>query len=80
MCWNSKMERGNGLRNVIFVQRDLMMIEYSILMFVLAVLNVPNSGNGDKEHIWSKQDKPPARAVALPLQQYGVDDNVYMSM
>jgi hypothetical protein len=80
MCWNSKVERGNGLRNVIFVQRDLMMIEYSILMFVLAVLNVPNSGNGVEEHIWSKQDKPPARAVALLLQQYGVDDNVYMSM
>jgi hypothetical protein len=60
MCWNSKVEGGNGLRSVIFVQRDLIKIKYSMLAFVLAVLKRPNSGEGVKGYIWSKQDKPSA--------------------
>jgi len=56
-----------------------MMIKYSMLMFVLAVLKCPNSGNGVKRQMWSKQDKPPAWTVALLLQQYGVDETACRS-
>jgi hypothetical protein len=47
-------------------------------MFVLAVLNASNSGDGVKEYVWSKQDKASAWVVALLLQLHGVHDIAYM--
>jgi hypothetical protein len=47
-------------------------------MFVLAVLNASNSGDGVKGHVWSKQDKASAWVVALLLQLHGVHDIAYM--